>query len=416
MAKEIKGAIKFESNYTFMDALNQATGERKTLRQVVMEKEAYIEDPRVKKNFLVDSTKALHQARLSEETELMDGAELQFAYNGFTALDLNIRRPMFKVYAPKHVPFIYGGGAIETDKGFFMNYATQPGRLASGNNNKVNLVKSNVETLQAPIVPITLGMFVGQVDLMKADQIGYDVIGAEGEAVRYSYQVELDKFAFVGHRGLNGGTTDAADGARGLLNQTSTYAPVQDLETTTDYTLTAKKFEKMTTDKLVEVFVGEYIKFAEQVGFDEAYLLNKILVYPSLLKALVKPAYITSSGTVFRSHLEYLKAQINEIRIGLSGPEVAIDVLPYLEPYVAANFKFDPLLNEDGTNNTGRVIMYRQDPYVFRMRLALDLTPGAIVYDSANNGMRRNYIAFIGTPLAYYPTFRYVDNGTTTGE
>ena len=413
---EIKGAIKYESSFTFNDALNQAVTQRKTLRQVVVENEARMEDPRVKKGFLLDSTAKLHQARLDSETTLMDGAEMQFAYNGFTALDLNIRRPMFKVYGPKHVPFIYGGGAIETDKGFFMNYSTQVGRLASGNNNKVNLVKSNVETLEAPIVPITLGLFVGQVDLMRADQIGYDVIGAEGEAVRYSYQVELDKFSMVGHRGMNGGTTDATAGARGLLNQTTTYAPVQDLETTTDYTLTAKKFENMTTDTLVEVFVGEYIKFAEQVGYDEAYLLNKILVYPKLMAALTKPAHITSSGTVFRSHLEYLKAQLNEMRQSLNGPEIAWDVLPYLEPYVAANFKFDPLLNEDGTNGTGRVIFYRQDPYVFRLRLALDLTPGAIVYDSVNNGMRRNYIAFIGTPLAFYQTFRYIDNGTTTGE
>ena len=415
MAKEIKGAIKYDSSYTFMDALNQATKQRKTLRQVVIESEALMEDPRVKKGFLLDSTAELHKARLQDETELMDGAELQFAYNGFTALDLNIRRPMFKVYAPKHVPFIYGGGAIETDKGFFMNYATQTGRLASGNNNKVNLVKSNVETLEAPIVPITLGLFVGQVDLMRADQIGYDVISAEGEAVRYSYQVELEKFAMIGHRGLNGGTTDTTGMARGLLNLTSDYAPVQDLETTTDYTLTAKKFENMTTDKLVEVFTGEYIKFAEQVGYDEAYLLNKILLYPKLMAALTKPAYITNSGTVFRSHLEYLKAQVNEMRQAINGPEVAWEVLPYLEPFNANTFKFDPLLNEDGTNNTGRVLMFRQDPYVFRLRLALDLTPGAIVYDSVNNGMRRNYVAFIGTPLAFYQTFRYIDNGTTTG-
>ena len=409
-------AIKYESSYTFNDALNQATTQRKTLRQVVIEKEALMEDPRVKKGFLMDTVAELYKGRMSDEAELMDGAELQFAYNGFTALDLNIRRPMFKVYAPKHVPFLYGGGAIETDKGFFMNYATQVGRLASGNNNKVNLVKSNVETLEAPIVPITLGLFVGQVDLMKADTIGYDVIGAEGEAVRYSYQVELDKFAMIGHRGLNGGTSDATGMARGLLNQTTTYAPVTDLETTSLYGLTAKKFEYMTTSKLVEVFVGEYFAFAEQVGYDEAFLLNKILVYPKLMAALVKPAYITSSGTVFRSHLEYLKAQIDEIRQSVSGPEVAWDVLPYLEPYSASTFKFDPLLNEDGTNNTGRVIMYRQDPYVFRLRLALDLTPGAIVYDPANNGMRRNYVAFIGTPLAFYQTFRYIDNGTTTGE
>lgn len=409
-------ATKFQSSYNFADALNQSSAQRKTLRQYIIESEALIEDPRVKKGFLLDSTAKLHEMRLDKETALMDGAELQFAVNGFTALDLNIRRPMFKVYAPKHVPFLYGGGAIETDKGFFMNYSTQQGRLASGNNNKVNIVKSNNETLQAPILPITLGMFVGQVDLMKADQIGHDVISAEAEAVRYSYQVELEKFAFIGHRGVDGGTTDASGMARGLLNFSTDVAVVQDLETTTDYTLTAKKFEKMTVEALTEVLVGEYSKFAEQVGFDEAFMANKFLVYPKLMSALTKPAKLTSSGTVFRSNLEYIMAQIDVIRKAYNGPEVAFEVLPYLEPYSASTFAFDPLLNEDGTNNTGRVILYRQDPYVFRLRLALDLTPGAIVYDPINNGMRRNYIAFIGTPLAFYKTFRYIDNGTTTGE
>lgn len=406
-------ATKFQSSYNFADALNQSSAQRKTLRQYIIESEALIEDPRVKKGFLLDSTAKLHEMRLDKETALMDGAELQFAVNGFTALDLNIRRPMFKVYAPKHVPFLYGGGAIETDKGFFMNYSTQQGRLASGNNNKVNIVKANNETLQAPILPITLGMFVGQVDLMKADQIGYDVISAEAEAVRYSYQVELEKFAFIGHRGVDGGTTDASGMARGLLNFSTDVAVVQDLETTTDYTLTAKKFENMTVEALTEVLVGEYSKFAEQVGFDEAFMANKFLVYPKLMSALTKPAKLTSSGTVFRSNLEYIIAQIDVIRKAYNAPEVAFEVLPYLEPYSASTFAFDPLLNEDGTNNTGRVILYRQDPYVFRLRLALDLTPGAIVYDPINNGMRRNYIAFIGTPLAFYKTFRYIDNGST---
>jgi hypothetical protein len=92
------------------------------------------------------------------------------------------------------------------------------------------------------------------------------------------------------------------------------------------------------------------------------------------------------------------------------------EVLPYISP-TATFAGFDPVLNEDGTNNTGRLVLYRQDPYVMRSRLALDLTPGALVYDPANNGMRRNYIAFIGSPLVFYPTaVRYTDNGTTTGE
>jgi hypothetical protein len=404
--------IKYESNYTFNDAITGAQQNKVSLREYILTQERMIEDPRVK-GFLDTQTVALSEAR---KATFKDGAESQFAYNGFTVLDLNIRKPMFNVFALRDVPHIYGGGAVETDKGFFFNYATQKGRLASGNNNKVNLVKSNVETLQAPILPITLGLFVGQVDMMKAQTIGYDVIGVEGEAVRYSYQIELDKFAYVGHRGIDGTLTDGATMARGLINLGSTDATTIDLETTTIYTLTHKKFENMTTTEMVNVFVGEYSAYAKAVVYQQDKLPNKWLIYPELFAVLTRPAYITSSGTVFKSHLEYLKAQIKEVAQMYNGPEVMFEVLPYLS--AAANFSgFDPVLNEPGTNDTGRLALYRQDPYVLRSRLALDLTPGALIYDPANNGMRRNYIAFIGTPLVFYNTaVRYTDNGTTTGE
>lgn len=407
-------AIRFESPYTFQDSIKSAERNRMTLREYIVTQEKMIEDPRVR-GFLDSITPELHSARKAESGYFKDGAEAQFAYNGFTVLDLNIRRPLFNTFAMKHVPHIYGGGAVETDKGFFMNYATQHGRLASGNNNKVNLVKSNVETLEAPILPITLGLFVGQVDLMKAETIGYDVIGVEGEAVRYSYQVELDKFAFVGHRGIDGTSTDHTGMARGLINLTSDDADIIDLETDTSYSFTVKDLTAMSTPELTEVFTGEYTRFAESVVFQADKLPNKWLLWPQLFAKLTKPAYITDqAGTVFRSHLEYIKAQVNEIAKSYGGPEVMFDVLPYLSP--SSEFvNFDPLLNEDGTNDNGRTILYRQDPYILRSRLALDLTPGAIVYDPANNGMRRNYIAFIGTPLVFYKV-RYIDNGTTTGE
>lgn len=405
--------IRFDSPYTFTDSIKNAERGRMTLREYIVRQEKMIEDPRVK-GFMDAITPELHNARKAEKGIFKDGAEAQFAYNGFTVLDLNIRRPLFNTFAMKHVPHITGGGAVETDKGFFMNYATQKGRLASGNNNKVNLVKSNVETLEAPILPITLGLFVGQIDLMKAETIGYDVIGVEGEAVRYSYQIELDKFAFVGHRGIDGTVVDGSGMARGLINLTSDDADIIDLETNANITSTIKKMEFMPTNDLVDVFVGEYSRFAESVVFQADKLPNKWLLYPSLFAKLTKPAYLTSAGTVFKSHLEYIKAQLNELAQAYGGPQVMFDVLPYIAP--SGQFtNFDPVLNEDGTNNTGRTILYRQDAQILRSRLALDLTPGAIVYDPANNGMRRNYVAFVGTPLVFYK-LRYIDNGTTTGE
>lgn len=413
MEKTIKsGAIK--NSYNFVDSMTGANSKRMTLREHILTQEKMIENSQGGfKGFLDSQTLALYKAR---NVTFKDGVEEQFAYNGFTVLDLNIRKPLFNTYAMRDVPHIYGGGAVETDKGFAFNYATQKGRLASGNNNKVNLVKSNVETLEAPIMPITLGLFVGQVDMMKAQTIGYDVIGVEGEAVRYSYQIELDKFAYVGHRGIDGTSTDSSGMARGLINQASTDVTITNLETTSLYSLTAKKFEYMTTKELVAVFVGEYTAFATGVVFQADKLPNKWLLFPELYAALTKPAYLTSAGTVFKSHLEYLKAQIDEVAIGYNGPKVMFEMLPYLS--ATGNFgNFDPILNEDGLNNTGRTILYRQDSYVMRSRLALDLTPGALIYDPANNGMRRNYISFIGSPLLFYgECLRYIDNGSTTGE
>jgi len=406
--------VKFESNYSFNDSLKEAQSKKISLRELIATKEKATSKMFNTVELIVDSYANMTEARKNENSkEFRDGVEGQFAYNGFTVLDLNIRRPLFNTYAMQFVPHIYGGGAIETDKGFAFNYVTQKGRLASGSNNKVNLVKSNSESLEAPVLPITLGLFVGQIDLMKADTIGYDVIGVEGEAVRYSYQIELDKFAFVGHRGINGGTTDASGMARGLLNDDA--STTTDLETTTAYTLTAKKLELMLIDKLVEVVLGEYVAFAENVVFQADKLPNKFVIWPKLFAALAKPAALSSSSSVYRSALEYLRAQLNELAKGFNGPEVEIVSLPYVAP-TGQNTSFDSLLIEDGTNNTGRAIMYRQDPYVFRSRLALDLTPGALVYDAANNGMRRNYIAFVGTPLKFYDVIRYIDNGTTTGE
>lgn len=417
---------RLQDNYNFLDSIRAAEKNGITLREHILAKEKMIEDPRVR-GFLDAQTLSLAKARKVEardgidfrdSVEFRDGAEQQFAYNGFTVLDLNIRKPMFNVFAMRDVPHIYGGGAVETDKGFFMNYATQKGRLASGQNNKVNLVKSNVETLEAPILPITLGLFVGQVDLMKAETIGYDVIGVEGEAVRYSYQVEVDKFAFVGHRGIDGSSSDGTGMARGLINQASTDVTVIDCETVASgydfISASHKKFEVMTTSELTNFFTQEYLNYAKAVVFSPDKLPNKWLLYPSLFASLTEPAYLTSAGTVFKSHLEYLEAQIAVLAKKYGGPEVMFETLPYLEP-VASMGDFDTLLNEDGTNGTGRLVLYRQDPYIIRSRLALDLTPGALIYDPANNGMRRNYVAFIGSPLLFYPTgIRYQDNGTTT--
>ena len=408
--------IKLNSYYSFKDAESVAQKKGVSVSQAYYELEKTFDDPRASIK-LRDVLADFHDAIINEN-KFNDGIEQRYAYNGYTVLDLNLRRPAFNSYAFKHVPHIYGGGAVEIDKGFFFKPNTRTGRLASSRSNKVNLVSTNSETLEAPILPITLGLSVGVVEKMKEDQIGFDVISANHEAVRLSYYLELDKFAFVGHRGIDGTSTDHVGMARGLINLSSDQATIIDLDNTT-YTpaLQNTVLEAMTTPELVTVLAEEYLKALQLAAFDPELAPNKWLVYPTLLSKLSKPAHIAiDNGTVFRSQLEYIRQCFRDWAVAYSAPEVQIEALPYLEP-IASMTGFDPILNEDGTNGTGRTILYRQDPYVFRSRIAMDLTPGALVFDAANNEIRRNYVAFIGTPLVFYDGFiRYIDNGTTVYE
>lgn len=377
--------------YSFLDVDKVSEKQNKTILQVVLEFEKSIEDPRAK-GFVDQSI------RQFSDSLFTDGAEGQFPLNGFTALDLNIRRPIENTFALRDVPQLYGGGALETDRGFLENFATNTGRLASGNNNKVNLVDANTEAIQVPIEPIQLGLAVGQIDLMKSDHIGYDIIGQKHKAVRASYNIELDLFNMVGHKGIDGTATVLPTTPRGLLNQTSTYAENVNLTT---------KLESMDTVALTGVFVNNYIKHLERFAYQPSFAPTKILVYPSLYATLVKPANINNQGTVFRSQLEYIEAQLAVTARTFGAETPRIVMLPYLE----ANTIFNPLLTEAGTNGTGKIVMYRQDPYILRTRLALDLTPGALVFDPANNQFRRNYVAFIGVPLVFYQkAITYINN------
>lgn len=394
--------VKFNSPFTFKDGLETAKQEKITLDEVWYNSQLAFETDKAAVS-LTDAMAEYHDAILN------DGIEGKYAYNGFTILDANIRRPLFNSFAFKHVPHIYGGGAAETDKGFYHKHQAGKGRLASGNNSKITLVDYDSETLEAPIVPITLGLAIGMVDKIKYDHIGFDIVEAYQTAVNISYQIELEKFAFVGHKG----TGINNDAAKGLLNFTSDDAVITNLDTDPRFAgLSSKELQKMNTLDLITVFETEYLADCAEKVYASWALINKILLFPNLLASLSKPAHITSSGTVYRSQLEYLKQALNELSSGFGGPEITIDSVPYTNP-LADLGQFDPILNEPGSNSTGRVVMYRQDPYIIRSRIAMDLTPGALVLDITNNQLRRNYIAFIGTPLLFYPKhIRYIDNGT----
>ena len=159
-----------------------------------------------------------------------------------------------------------------------------------------------------------------------------------------------------------------------------------------------RKFKTLSIKTFTEVFIGELLAYAKSFAFVPEHLPNKALFFPELWAWLTSPAVFT--GTVYKSNMEYLSAQVDVFIKAQGGSGFVFEQNPYLSP--TAETIADPILKNAGTNSTGRIVIYRQDPYVMRSRLALDLTPGAIVYDAVNNGFRRNYVAFIGVPLNFY--------------
>jgi hypothetical protein len=89
---------------------------------------------------------------------------------------------------------------------------------------------------------------------------------------------------------------------------------------------------------------------------------------------------------------------------------ISMVMLPYLSDDISDTK--DASMVSSGTNDTGRVVIYRQDPYVGYLPLPMDLTGGATVFDINTNAFRRNYISFVGYLLQFYQnTIRYIDNG-----
>lgn len=383
-----------DTKLSFQDINSVAKNSNKTARQVFLERQEQLERMNG-----IQSTLLKDYAR--QTNYFKDGAEGQFPVDAFQILDLTVNLPLNKFWAQELVPIRYGGGAAESIAFFRQNVALSEGRLAGGNTNEIPLVGITDEKVVGPIYAIKLGILLGAVDLMKAETINYDLLERHEMALRTSYWREIEQFAFSGNLGVAGITTSSDAFKGGLLNQPTTLVGYE--------ALTVAQWTTYDVNEFVDMFVGAVATMKKDLRFNRDFFPNKVLVPPTLMTAMQAAALVGDLGTggagIATSIFEYIRQEVRN-RLSI---DVTFEELPYLDAGAIATDGF--FVEQAGANSTGRVVIYRQDEKVIKLPITMGLTGGAALPSPTEDGIRKNYVAFVGPLLVVYPeTIYYIDN------
>jgi len=383
----------------FRDVETIARGQNKSIRQAFIEMEANKEIlNRGKSDLIKDYTKNtqfFHDSKFFADSEA-----LQFPIDAFQILDLTINLPLNKYWAQELVPIRYGGGAVESFAFFRNNIALANGRLAGGNTNEVPLVSVSAEKKVVPIYAIKLGILLGNVDLMKAQTINFDILERHESALRTSYWREIEYLAFEGNVGIGDITTSTSNFFPGLLNIPVSGAGIY------YNALTTEQWSAHDVSEWTNTLVGAVASMKRNVRFDRDYFPNTIAIGPDVWTLLQAPATLGSGAVgIAQSIMEYVQKEINK-RLQV---EVTFVELPYLQTGAVATHGF-PIL-ADGANNTGRIVIYRKDEKVFKLPITMALTGGAMAYSPTEDGYRKTFVGFAGPLAIVYPeSIGYIDN------
>lgn len=387
-----------ETNDSF---ISNAINAGKTVKQNFIDKEMNDKNGQVN----------LYDVKMGLSKRFTDGVAGYYATNAFEVLDVTPNMPLSNFYYQSLMPLRFGGGFAEGIGAFRVNLAMAKGRLAGGNTNEVNVVNVDHEKIWVPTYTIKLGLILGDIDWLKAKQINYDLMGLHSQALRLSYQRELEYFTMLGNAGLPNITEDY----RGLLNFTEDeILEIHDLETN-DFK-GKKLWEEFDIEDWVEFITGKITNHLVAVQFDKTKAINLVAVPTAIFSLWAKPAVIGGVGVsngagVAMSIRQYL---LNEINNRLNHT-VAIVEVPYLDIPSVAN-KTTARIVASGTNNNGRMLFMRSDESVIRTHVPLALTAGQLAWSPTEDAYRQNHTAVASVPLVLYPeTLFYVDNGVTAG-
>lgn len=320
----------------------------------------------------------------------------QFAVSGYELFDLTPNLPLSKFFHQGIMPVRVGGGFAENVSALRLSYAMAKKRLAGGNTNEVNTTDVLPGKIVVPAYTFQFGIVQGQIDLLKSASVAYDVLGYKLEAMRLSYQRELDYFAFTGNDGIAGITSASPLFRGGLLNATE----IGEGEVASDW-----------ADWTVEDFITHIISTLSYLivlnRFDSDIVPDTILFPTELWERLAQPAVVgtvgESSGTgVVTSVFEYIKAQVR----ARTGRDFNFIELPYLSINATEDYTTAGIVAK-GTENGGQMIFYRNSDKVLRMPITMPLIGGQIAWSPTENGYRQNFLAVVGTPMFVYPTGAY---------
>jgi len=389
---------------TFSDYNSQAKGQNKSIRQIYKETQAGLESNMRGSSDLMDGyikdTQYFHDSKFFTDAS---SAGL-YPIDAFQVLDLTINLPLNKFWAQELVPMRMGGGAVESFAFFRSNVGLANARLAGGNSNSVPLVSISDEKVVVPIYPIRLGILLGDVDMMKSDQVNYGLLERHEQALRTSYWKEIEIFAMQGNVNIGDITTSTDNFHPGLLNIPVSGAGIY-------YAIgTSEVWSSHDITEWTTKIVTAVATMKKNLRYQRDYFPNKVLLPPTVWTLMQTPAVlgdVASSGGagVAMSILEYIQAQVKK-RLQV---EVEFVELPYLDTGAVSTDGF--FVEEDGAGSNGRIVIYRKDEKVMKLPIAMPLTGGAMLPSPTEAGIRKNYLAFVGPLALVFPeAIGYLDN------
>lgn len=385
--KDYQVSQNFGNGMTVDTAIEMSKAQGKSLLEQYLDSEAMNPQGVLK---LIDSKKGLIR------TGDAYAAPNQFAVSGYELFDLTPNLPLSQFFHQGIMPTRIGGGFAETVSALRLSYALAKKRLAGGNTNELNTTDVTPTKISVPAYTFQFGIVQGQVDLLKSASVAYDVLGYKLDAMRLSYQRELDYFAFLGNEGIGGITTGSSNFAGGLLNSTE----VGGEQTVSDW-----------ADWGVEEFITEFVRIVTYLVTLNRWAMDvvpdTIAFPPELWQRFAQPAVVGTVGVangtgVVTSTFDYIKQQLS-VRLGRAFNFVE---LPYLSVYADADYTTAGIVG-NGPEAGGQIIFYRNSDKVLRMPIAMPLVGGQLAWSPTENGFRQNFLAVVGTPMFVYPTGVY---------
>lgn len=329
-----------------------------------------------------------------------------FAVSGFELFDLTPNLPLVTFFHQGTMPVRVGGGFAETVSALRLNFALAKKRLASGNSNQVEVTDALPEKITVPAYTFKYGLVIGQVDYMKSAQVAYDIYGYKLEAIRLSYQRELDYFAFVGNEGINGIASGDTRFVAGLFNQ--------DITAQVGHEVASSDWLSWGVDTWVEYFAKAFTYLLVLNQYNRDIVPDTVVLPPEVWQSLAKPAVVGTLGVgtgagVAVSVIGYLVEALRQ-RVGFN---VSFKENPYLSKNATKNYTVAGIV-ANGSTKEGRIVLYRNSDRALRMNITMPLMAGQLAWSPTEDGYRQNHLSVVTPPMVIFPTsIYYLDNFAT---